>query len=559
MSLIDPNRDDRYGPLTMKVEDVRVQMRDDIEIACRIYRPEEEGRYPALFAASPYQYDTDDIPHSKLFLWREVGPVEWYVSHGYAYVHMDVRGSGQSEGDYQFLGPEEQKDYHEIISWIATQDWSDGNVGGMGQSYYAWAQWMMAIEAPDALKCIAPYDGSIDIYRGVAYHGGIYGDFLNWWYGNLVRPNNFHRAANGQSGQKMKTDLGWELTMRPTYDEWWKERSAYERLNDIAIPVLSIGHQGKMGLHERGNILGYEEVRGPKKLILTGAKDAFEAHDLFDKIEVHQQWLKPFYDHYLKDDDNQYPDETPNVQLFVRGTDEWINEPEWPLKRAVYTPYYLRKGPSDSVTSLNDGGLSLDPPGASEGATDYSYPDPKWHFGVSAMGPQGPDPVARNLTFTSDVLANDVTIAGPIVAELFVSSTNTDTEVFVKLTDQYPQSQEDRGKGLQPGWFIAAKGWLRASHREKDEARTTDLRPFYTHTNPQPITPGEIYKLDIEVWPSAHCFKAGHRIRVDIAIGDSMITDTLFTHQYFYYKVGTDTYHHNAAHASRILLPVLPN
>lgn len=550
-------RDERYGPLNMKVEDVRIPMRDGIAIACRIYRPDNGGQYPALFAASPYQFETDDIPHSTLFLWREVGPVEWYVSHGYAYVHMDVRGSGNSEGEYEFLGPQEQDDYCAVIAWIAAQHWCTGKVGGVGQSYYAWSQWLMAVNKPPALKCICPYDGAVDIYRGVAYHGGVYGDFLNWWYGNLVRPNNFHRSANGQSGKKMKSDLGWDFTMRPTYDDWWKARSAYERLKDVEIPVLSIGHQGKMGLHERGNILGYEEVRGPKKLILTGAKDAFEAHDLFDKIEVHQEWIKPFYDRYLKGIDNGYEENTPDVRLFARGSNVWLQGSDWPRKDVVYTPYYLRKGPSGSVNSLNDGSLSLEAPAATEGATDYSYPDPNWHFGTAALGPQGPDPVVRNLTFTTNALERDVTIAGHIVAVFHVASTNSDTDFFVKLTDQFPQDPADRAKGLQPVSMIVAKGWLRASHREKDAVRTTDLRPFYTHTNPQPIEPGKIYAYEVEVLPAAHCFKAGHRIRLDLAIGDTLFTDSFFTHQYFYYKVGTDSYQHNADHPSRIILPVL--
>jgi predicted acyl esterase len=84
----------------MKQErDVYVTMRDGVQIALRIYRPDAPGRYPALLAASPYQYDTDDLPHSKLFLWREIGPVEWYVEEqGYAYVRVDVRGSGKSKG-----------------------------------------------------------------------------------------------------------------------------------------------------------------------------------------------------------------------------------------------------------------------------------------------------------------------------------------------------------------------------------------------------------------------------------------------------------------------------
>lgn len=130
----------------MRVDsDVYATMRDGTRIALRIYRPDAPGAYPALFAASPYMYATDDLPHSTLFLTREVGPVPWYVqTHGYAYVHADVRGSGKSEGVYNFLDKAEQQDTYEIIEWIARQDWCDGNVGGIGQSYYAWSQWSWA-------------------------------------------------------------------------------------------------------------------------------------------------------------------------------------------------------------------------------------------------------------------------------------------------------------------------------------------------------------------------------------------------------------------------------
>ena len=87
-------------------------------ISLCVYRPDAEGRFPALFAASPYQYEMDDVPAYPLFLWRETGPVEWYVGQGYAYVHADVRGSGQSEGEFEFMGPNEQQDYLELIAWI---------------------------------------------------------------------------------------------------------------------------------------------------------------------------------------------------------------------------------------------------------------------------------------------------------------------------------------------------------------------------------------------------------------------------------------------------------
>ncbi len=545
----------RYG---MKVEQpVFVTMRDGVRIACRIYRPDAPGRFPVLFAASPYQYETDDLPHSTLFLWREVGPVEWYVrDQGYVYIHMDVRGSGQSQGVYNLLDREEQQDYYECIEWAARQPWSNGNVGGLGQSYYAWSQWFMGIVNPPSLKCIAPYDGAVDMYRGTVYHGGIYCDFLAWWY-QMVRVNNLHRPANGPGGQYMPLDLAGEMAKHPTYDDWWRERSAYERLHEIKVPVLSIGHWGKMGLHLRGNILGYEGVKGPRNLVVTGAKDVFEAHDQFDHISYHEAELLPFYDYHLKGLKNGW-DKRPAVRLHVGGRNEWRDADEWPLKAAKYQAFNLSKRKSKSVASLNDGSLSTAAPANAGGSTSYDYPVPSWKLGTVGFGPQGPDPIRGVLTFTTEPLEKDLEIAGPVILELHASSTCTDTDFVIKVSDQHPQSAEDRAKGLQPASRVVTKGWLRASHREKDEKRSTKLRPFYSHANPQPIVPGEVLLYEIEVMPCAHRFKAGHRIRLEIVNGDSPLTDSLFTHQYLYYKVGSDTIWHNAKRPSRLLLPVVP-
>jgi hypothetical protein len=542
--------------MTME-EDIFVTMRDGVQLALRIYRPEGDGAFPALFAASPYQYETDDLPHSTMFLWREVGPVQWYVEqHGYAYIRADVRGSGKSEGVYNLLDETEQWDYYELIEWISAQPWCDGNVGGLGQSYYAWSQWFMGIVNPPSLKCIAPYDGAVDMYRGTMYHGGIYCDFMPMWY-QSIRVNNLHRAANNPKGTDMPVDIAGEMAWRQTYDEWWKERSPYEQLSDIQVPVLSIGHWGKMGLHLRGNILGYEELDCPKKLVVTGARDVFEAHEMFDEIEYHEKELLPFYDHYLKGRKNGYEKRAP-VRLYIRGDEEYREEKEWPLKRAKITPFHLSKSKSGSLTSLNDGGMETKKPAANAGSTSYQYPDPQWKFGVTAMGPQGPDPIRRVLTFTTPPLKQDTEVTGPIVLELYISSTATDADFIVKLADQMPQSAKDRKAGLQPASVNVSKGWMRASHREKDERRSTRHRPFYTHNSPQPIVPGEVYKLDIEVMPCAYVFKAGHRIRLEIVNGDSPMTDAIFTHQYLYYKVGTDTIHHNEKYPSRIHLPVIP-
>jgi predicted acyl esterase len=110
---------------------------------------------------------------------------------------------------------------------------------------------------------------------------------------------------------------------------------------------------------------------------------------------------------------------------------------------------------------------------------------------------------------------------------------------------------------VQPAFTNVAKGWLLASHREKDPQRSTELRPFYTHTNPQPLTPGEVYRFDIEVLPVAYVFRKGHRIRLEIANGDSAVTDAVFTHPYPPTAIGSDTIHHDGAHLSCLRLPVV--
>ncbi len=550
--------------LPMKVETgVYATMRDGTRIALKIYRPDAEGTFPALFAASPYQYDTDDLPHSTQFLWREVGPVAWYVGHGYCYVHADVRGTGNSGGEYGFLDREEQQDYYELIEWVARQPWCTGKVGGIGQSYYAWSQWFMGVVNPPHLACIAPYDGAVDPYRGTAYHGGIYCDFMTMWY-NMVRANNLHRAANAPTGRAMLPDHAWEYIRHQTYDDWWRERSPYERLKEIKVPVYSIGHWGKIGLHLSGNIVGYEEVTSPKKLYVTAAKDVFEAHDLFDTIAFHERELKPFYDKYLKGIDTGW-DKLPNVRLEVRQANRVRASRHWPLKEAEYVSWYLQSGPTGSVTSLNDGALSTVAPktvapkkARDAQTTSYSYPDPKWKLGVAAMGPFGPDPLARVLTFTTESLAEDMEVSGPIVLELYCASSNTDTDFFIKLAEQMPQDKVGRKSGRPPMSVNVSKGWLRASHREKDEARSTDWRPYYKHESPQPIEPRKVYRYDIEVNPAAYLFRKGNRVRLEIANGDSPITDAIFTHQYFYYKVGKDTFHHSATYPSRLILPVIP-
>jgi hypothetical protein len=266
--------------------------------------------------------------------------------------------------------------------------------------------------------------------------------------------------------------------------------------------------------------------------------------------------LLPFYDHYLKGQTTNYASRAP-VEYYVRGANAVRAAESWPPPGVRYVTWNLSGQKSGSVTSLNDGMLTREP-ATGEERTSYRYPDPGWMLGVVGFGPHNqPDPARRVLTFTTAPLQRDLEIAGPIKLTLHAASTCNDMDFFVKISEQMPQPAADRAKGLNPGSFWITKGWLRASHRALDPQKSTDMEPYHTHANPEPIEPGKIYRLDISVEPMAHRFKAGSRVRLEIVNGDSAMTDVLWTHYYTPNKIGADTIYHSAQYSSALTLPVM--
>jgi putative CocE/NonD family hydrolase len=542
-------------PPQPKPREVKIRVHDGVEIAVALYVPPGDGPFPVLLAASPYRYDNNSLPATPQFLWRETGPIDFYLKHGYVYAHMDARGSGKSGGEFRFLDRNEQKDLYDVIEWLGRQPWSNRKVGGMGQSYFCMLQWWMAIQKPPALACIAAFDGLNDPYRASVYQGGIWGDFFgsHWWNQNRIINRN---PANGEHPREQTCDLNLLLQRHPTYDDFWRERCAAERLHEIEVPLYSIGVWGKIDLHTRGNIEGFRRAAGPKKLKMIGPPNAFVANREFNSPELHEKLLLPFYDHYLKGKDTDYA-ARPTVEYFVRGADAVRVADTWPPAGVKYVTWHLSGQKSGSVTSLNDGSLSREAP-SGDARTSYRYPDPGWLMGVVGFGPNNqPDPARRVLTFTTPPLAQDLEIAGPILLMLYGSSTRNDMDFFVKLSEQMPQSPEDRAKGLNPASYWITKGWLRASHRALDRAKSTEMEPYHSHTSSEPIEPDKVYRFDISLEPMAHRFKKGNRIRLEIVNGDSVVTDVLWTHYYVPSKIGIDTICHSAECPSALTLPVM--
>lgn len=529
-------------------ENVMIPTREGPRIGARIYRPDDGASHPALYAASPYRCDNDEAPPTPMFMWRETGPVRWYVeTHGYAFVHADVLGTGRSEGEYRFLDRHEQQAHYDVIEWIAAQPWSSDKIGGIGQSYYCMSQWLMALQHPPHLTCIAAYDGLIDPYQYFAYTGGIETGYTSFWYNVACRVANGY-PANGAPARHLTFDLPGAAMVHPLYDEFWRERSALERVEEIQIPLYSIGVWAKHELHLSGNIGGYLRAQGPKKLLISGTASGVTSMTDFNSIAFHEEHLLPFYDHYLKDRETSYASRPP-VEYQVWNTGERRSASTWPPPDAQSRRLYLHPGPAGAVESLNDGALKSSPAEAGGSPTSYTYPDPHWSLGlgVGVIGADGAlDTARRVLTFATDPLESDVELASSPVLVIFASTTARDTDFIVKLCEQ-----QSSGRGT-----IVTRGWLRASHRVKHAARSTADYPAYDHSQQRFLEPGEIYQFEIPLEPTAYRFRKGSRIRIEIANYDSPQADRQFAHIYQPAKMGTDTIYHDSAHGSYLQVQV---
>lgn len=543
-----------YAQERSQAQLLRIPMSDGVTIEALLYPSKSGDRVPTLLAASPYRFDNDKLPAVSIYPIQELGPIGFYNDKGFAYVHMDVRGTGRSGGEYQYQSEREQRDLSEVIEWIAQQPWSNGKVGGVGQSYYARSQWFAAKQAPPHLTCIAPYDGHIDTYRQSAYTGGIMGAYPDYWWSTV---RNYNARPFAGSPREVVWDYPLEIRRHPTYDGFWRERSAEEGLSNVRIPVYSIGAWGKVDLHLNGNILGYQRVSGPKKLLVLGAAGVNEAVAEYSSIAFHERYLLPFYNWCLKGEETTYAQQAPVTYAVVNGRGMQSAE-SWPPKDVSYRTWYLSAGPTGSVTSLNDGALTANAADRKDGRTTFTYPDAGWRIGVVGSGSDGrPDPVRRVMTFVSPPMERDTQITGPIKLVLHAASTQDDTQFIVKLSDQSDQSTEERAKGIQPRARIITKGWLKASHRELDATLSSENAPYYTHSHPTPIEPGKVYRYEIAVMPIAYLLKKGDRLRLEIANGDSSVTDTIFTHPYSAQQNGTDTIFHTPENPSQLILPVM--
>lgn len=565
---------------------VPVEMSDGLVVRADVFRPTDAGRYPVILSYGPYakgmsfdegfrdQYRRMIAEHPEVakdttskYQNFEVADPEKWVPHGYVCVRVDSRGTGASPGYLCLFQERETDDLYECIEWAAVQPWSDGKIGLSGISYLAMNQWHVAGRKPPHLVAMIPWEGAADFYRDAVYHGGIRTTFWDnlftrvigrAQYGvgerGFVNPNTGVPVAGTEtlSEEELagnRCEFPQELRDHPLDDPFHRVRSA--DWSAIDVPFLSAANWGGQGLHLRGNVDAFVHAASRQKWL--------EVHGLEHWTHYYTGYgvalQKEFFDHFLKGIDNGW-DRRPPVLLQVRTLNGFVERAEqaWPLPGTRWTRLHL-----DPATR------SLSPDAPREPSTI--------EYDASSSG----------VTFMSAPLDVETEITGPVAAKLHIASSTQDADAFLVLHVFDPDGNEVVFQGHTDPHTPVGQGWLRASHRALDAERSTEYQPYHTHDDPQPLTPGEVYETDVEIWPTSVAVPAGYRIGLSVRGNDYVYTgpaddDDRATYQSFAHKLsgsgpflhddpqdrpadvfgGTVTLHAGGTRSAYLLLPVIP-
>jgi predicted acyl esterase len=500
--------------------DVPIKMDDGVVLRADVFRPVKEGKYPALVSYGPYGkglafqegYKTawdimarefpDAVANStnQYQNWEVVDPEKW-VPDGYACVRVDSRGAGRSPGFLSHNDARENKDFHDCIEWAAAQPWCSGKVGLNGISYYASSQWRAAALQPPHLAAMCVWEGWVDYYRDSVRHGGIACTFRKHWQDMQVKTVQHGRGEHGPKSRvtgelvcgpetlseqelvKNRTDMWKDVLEHPLAGPFYEERTG--DLSKVVTPLLTCANWGGQGLHPRGNFEGYMRAAAKQKWL--------EAHGgshwapFYTDYGVRLQ--KRFFDHFLKGEKNGW-DQQPRVTLQVRHPGEKFverHESEWPLARTKWTRFYLDP----------DGMKLTDKAPSADKTVIYE-----------AMG--------DGLTFSTAPVEKDTEITGPSALKLWISSATADADIFAVLRIYDAKGQEVLFQGALDPKTPIGQGWLRASQRKLDPKLSLPYRPYHTHDEKQPLKPGEVVELDVEIWPTCIVVPKGYRIALTI-------------------------------------------
>ena len=572
-------------PNQISVEfDVAAAMRDGVILRANVYRPAADGTYPVLLTRTPYGKD---------FFPTGLDPVRM-AGAGFIVVVQDTRGRFKSDGEwYPLLN--EAPDSYDSVEWAATLPGCNGSVGMFGLSYFGFTAWAAAMHNAPHLKALMPVVTWSDAAEGVVYRGGALelGTQASWnlsmgldiaarrdasnfpqlvqdmgmliYHINTLRPQGYQSFPLREFAPMKSLPFyqpffdNLDLLGKPEYTDPISPRTAYSTMN---VPSLNLG--GWYDIFLQGTLDNYAGMRNKGARLIIGPWShvnysgvvgeidfGFTAQMAFLDAKTDQNTLAArWFGHHLAGQETGILAEAP-VKLFVMGDNVWRDEQEWPLARAVNTGYYLHSN-GHANTADGDGLLSTEQPSISAESDGYSY-DPANPVPTSggailmnalyAPGPKDQRPVearADVLVYSTPPLEQDTEVTGHISVTLWAASSAPDTDWVARLVDVHPDGYAQN----------LTDGIIRARFRNGYNA-------------PELMQPGTAYEFTIDLWATCNVFKKGHCIRLDITSSNFPRWDRnpntgsdLFEGSEM--RVAQQTILHDAAHPSRIMLPIVP-
>ena len=545
---------------------VKVPMRDGVELSADLYLPRASGTFPTVLMRTPYSNNMDvTIERARVL-----------ANDGYACVIQDIRGRWDSDGDYYPFHPDVD-DGFDTQEWVGQQEWSNGKIGMAGSSYLGLVQWLSAPLRSQYLTCLAPRVICGDFYNGLVYPGGAlqlnvvmtWGMRTNGRTGQSIDyhdwTNAFRALPVGDADLSAGRALGFfkDWIEHPAYDDYWNAIDVEDKWKEIDVPAFSMG--GWFDLYSADAFTNFNGIRkngrtpearqsrlivGPWPHALstsskTGDVD-FGAGSLADLDGEETRW----FDYWLKGIDNGIVDEPP-LRLFIMGINEWRDEHEWPLARTDWQRWHLHsEGDANSVRG--GGRLSIDTP-TDEPEDRFVY-DPE--FPVQTVGgnnccspdivPWGPydqravEMRSDVLVYTSDPFEEDMEVTGPIKVVLYAATDGPDTDWTAKLVDVSPTGYA----------MNLCDGIFRARYREsRSESRL--------------LEPNRVYEYEIDVAVTGNVFQKGHSVRIEISSSNFPRFDRNLNTGKDYGKdgemrVANQAVYHSREYPSHVLLPVIP-
>lgn len=505
---------------------VAVPMRDGAVLRANLYRPDDGRRYPVIVSSTPYGKDVhvrDAFPDvwttveqrypeilkasSCAHMIWECPDAESWVANGYAVLQVDVRGTGKSPGFMYPNSPDEVDDGFDAIEWAVAQDWCDGSAGMLGLGYITRTNWRIAAQKPAGLKAAVFCQGTHDFYRDCARNDGIFSSgFNSAWLARHGMPNqhgnpdsplpDMYTGAVNTGPDALtpaeltanRIDYIEDLLAHPLLDAWFRAR--IPDVSKIDFPALVIANWGGLGLQLRGTVNGWIGLASHDKWLKIESGSYFFTFFMPERIA----FLKRFFDFHLKGIDNDWPRE-PRVEVSVRSTDDGVakvlTSKDWPLPELQWRRLYFDLDTRSLVGSL-----------------------PR----VTATAAYTPG--HEEVTLTTKPLDEPVTLVGPLAAKLWLSAETEDTDLFLTVRIIAPDGEDVSFFAAVDPNSPPTQGWLRASQRKLDPARSSEYLPFHAHDERQPLSPGDIYEIDVSIWPTGIQIPARHRLSLVIGGSD---------------------------------------